>query len=580
VVVSLAERILGRVTAVDVKNVEGELVVPANTYIDEELADTIEKAGVDMIKARSALTCEAKNGICVQCYGRDLARGTVVNRGEAVGVIAAQSIGEPGTQLTMRTFHIGGAAQVADQSSVESSFEGTIRFKDAEIVARKDKSLIVVGRRMQVELVDADGRTRQSFRPAYGTRLMVTDGQKVPAGTLLADWDPFAQPIVSEVTGQIKLVDVIDGVSVREETDEATGISSRVIIDWRSAIKSADIKPSVQIIGKDGEPVKLPNGSDAVYLLSVGAILSVADGDTISAGDTIARVTTGGAKTKDITGGLPRVAELFEARRPKDHAIIAEVDGKVVYGRDYKNKRRVSIVPLEEDREQIDYLVPKGKHLAVQDGDFIKRGEYLMDGNPAPQDILLTLGVEALANYLIDEVQKVYRLQGVPINDKHIEVIVRQMLQKVEITDPGSTALIKGEHVDVIEFEQANEAVRKSRKKDQVEAKANPLLLGITKASLQTRSFLSAASFQETTRVLTEAALMGKIDTLEGLKENIIVGSLIPAGTGGGIRQFRRVAGDRDQKLRAKRAAAAAKEQEALETTAALPAPEPETSAE
>ena len=581
VVVSLSERILGRVTAQDVKGIDGELVVPANTYIDEELADTIEKAGVDVVKARSPLTCETGNGICVQCYGRDLARGTVVNRGEAVGVIAAQSIGEPGTQLTMRTFHIGGAAQVADQSSIEASFEGTVRFKDAEIVTKSDGNIVVVGRRMQVELVDGEGRTRQSFRPAYGTLLMAKDGEKVKPGKLLADWDPFAQPIVSEVTGKAKLVDVIDGVSVREETDEATGISSRVVIDWRTATKSADIKPSIQIVDEAGEPVKLPNGSDAVYLLSVGAILSIADGDEIAAGDTLARVTTGGAKTKDITGGLPRVAELFEARRPKDHAIIAEIDGKVVYGRDYKNKRRVSIVPLEEGGDQVDYLVPKGKHLAVQDGDFIKRGEYLMDGNPAPQDILSTLGVEALANYLIEEVQKVYRLQGVPINDKHIEVIVRQMLQKVEITDAGDTSFIVGEQVDLIEFEEANEQIRRSRKKDVVEASGMPLLLGITKASLQTRSFISAASFQETTRVLTEAAIQGKVDTLEGLKENVIVGRLIPAGTGGGIRSFRRVAADRDQKLKAKRAASVAKAQEeVLDTSVALPAPEAETPAE
>ncbi len=578
VVVSLSERILGRVTALDVKGSDGDLVAPANTYIDEELAATIEAAGVDMIKSRSPLTCEARNGICVQCYGRDLARGTVVNRGEAVGVIAAQSIGEPGTQLTMRTFHIGGAAQVADKSAVEASIEGVMRFTDAETVTREDKSLVVVGRRMQVEVVDGDGRVRQSFRPAYGTRLMVKDGAKVKPGLLLADWDPFAQPIVSEIKGQAKLVDVIDGVSAREETDEQTGISSRVVVDWRSAVKSAEIKPSIHIVDDNGEPVKLPNGSDAIYLLSVGAILSVADEDVVSPGDTLARVTTGGARTKDITGGLPRVAELFEARRPKDHAIIAEIDGKVLYGRDYKNKRRVSIVPAEEDREQVDYLVPKGKHLAVQDGDFIKRGEYLMDGNPAPQDILSTLGIEPLANYLIDEVQKVYRLQGVPINDKHIETIVRQMLQKIEITDAGDTSFIIGESVDVVDFDDANEAVRKSRKKDQQEARGNRLLLGITKASLNTRSFFSAASFQETTRVLTEAALQGKIDTLDGLKENVIVGRLIPAGTGSGIRQFRRIAGERDQKLKAKRAATVAKAQEeaAAAAAAALPAPAPE----
>ena len=356
----------------------------------------------------------------------------------------------------------------------------------------------------------------------------------------------------------------------------ATGVASRHIIDWRSASKSADIKPAVVVVGDDGEPVTLPNGSEARYLLSVGAILSLAEGEEVKPGDTVARISTGGAKTRDITGGLPRVAELFEARRPKDHAIIAEVSGRVEFGRDYKNKRRIHIHPEEEGKESIDFLVPKGKHLTVQDGDFIKRGEYLMDGNPAPQDILATLGIEALANYLIEEVQKVYRLQGVPINDKHIEVIVRQMLQKVEITDSGDTTLLKGEQVDLLEFEEANAAVRRSRKKDMREAQGVPVLLGITKASLQTRSFISAASFQETTRVLTEAAVQGKMDTLDGLKENVIVGRLIPAGTGGGLRNYRRVASDRDAKLRAKRAAVAQKAAEDAEAAAAaaLPAPE------
>ncbi|MFN3313674.1 MAG: DNA-directed RNA polymerase subunit beta', partial [Hyphomonas sp.] len=480
VVVSLNERILGRVTAEDIKGADGKLVIPANTYVDEDVAAKIDAAAVDRVKVRSPLTCETKSGICVACYGRDLARGTPVNRGEAVGVIAAQSIGEPGTQLTMRTFHIGGAAQVADQSSLEASFEGQIRFGDAEFVTRKDKTIVVVGRRMQVELVDGDGRVRQSFRPAYGTRLMVKEGDKVQPGKLLADWDPFAQPIVSEVSGEARFIDLAEGTTVREETDEATGISARVVVDPRSSSKTADLKPTIQIVDASGKPVKLPNGSQASYVLTTGAILSVNDGDRIEAGDILARVTTGGAKTKDITGGLPRVAELFEARRPKDHAIIADVDGRVEYGRDYKNKRKVTIVPIEEGREPVDYLVPKGKHLAVQDGDFIKRGEFLMDGNPAPQDILSTLGVEALANYLIDEVQKVYRLQGVPINDKHIEVIVRQMLQKVEITEGGDTSFITGEHIDAVELDEANEVVRRSRKKDQREATFVPLLLGIT----------------------------------------------------------------------------------------------------
>ncbi|MEO0714573.1 MAG: DNA-directed RNA polymerase subunit beta', partial [Pseudomonadota bacterium] len=578
VIVPLSDRILGRTLAEDVKDpTTGDLIAPANTYVDEALAEKIDALSVDVVKSRSPLTCETKIGVCVACYGRDLARGTVVNRGEAVGVIAAQSIGEPGTQLTMRTFHIGGAATVADQSSVEATVDGTVKFENAETVKREDGQLVVVGRSMEVAVVDADGRTRQSFKPTYGTRLSVADKAKVKRGDKLADWDPFAQPIVSELKGTVKLVDVIEAVTVREETDEATGLSSRVMIDWRSASKSGDLKPSILVVDDKGEPLTLANGTEARYLLSVGAILSVADGDEVGAGDTLARITTGGAKTRDITGGLPRVAELFEARRPKDHAIIADIDGKVVYGRDYKNKRRISIVPEDDATETVDYLVPKGKHLAVQDGDFIKRGEYLMDGNPAPQDILTTLGVEALADYLIEEVQKVYRLQGVPINDKHIEVIVRQMLQKVEIVDAGSTTLLKGEHVDIAEFEQANALVRKSRKKDQREAVGQPVLLGITKASLQTRSFISAASFQETTRVLTEASIQGKVDMLEGLKENVIVGRLIPAGTGGGLRAMRKVANTRDAKLKAQRAAAVAKaaaEAEAANAPA-LPSPDP-----
>ncbi|GGB62751.1 MULTISPECIES: DNA-directed RNA polymerase subunit beta' [Henriciella] len=568
VVVPLSERILGRTVGEDVKNPKTEeLICPANTYVDEALALAIEEAGVDEVKVRSPLTCETKIGVCVACYGRDLARGTIVNRGEAIGVIAAQSIGEPGTQLTMRTFHIGGAATVAEESSVEAAFEGKIKFDNGETVTKTDKTLVVVGRQMAVSVVDADGRTRQTFKPGYGTRLHVKDGAKVKPGDKLADWDPFAQPLVSEIPGVAKLIDVVDGMTARDETDEATGISSRVIVDYRGS-KGNDLRPSVLIVDEKGEAKTLPNGTEARYLLSPGAILSVNDGDEIGAGDSLARTATGGAKTKDITGGLPRVAELFEARRPKDNAVIADIDGRVSYLRDYKNKRKIAIIPEEEGAEAVDYLVPKNKRISFQDGDFIRRGEYLVDGNPAPQDILSSLGIEALADYLVDEVQKVYRLQGVPINDKHIEVIVRQMLQKIEITDPGTTTLLKGEHVDLLELEEANAAVRRSRKQDQREATGVPVLLGITKASLQTRSFISAASFQETTRVLTEAALQGKMDTLEGLKENVIVGRLIPAGTGGGMRNFRRIAGQRDAKLRAKR------RQAAEEAAAALPAPD------
>ena len=567
-VVSLSERILGRTTGEDVKAPKSEeLIAPANTYIDEALAQKIEDAGVDRIKVRSPLTCETKVGVCVACYGRDLARGTIVNRGEAVGVIAAQSIGEPGTQLTMRTFHIGGAASVAEESSAEAQVEGKIRFDNPSVVEREDKTLVVTGRNMLVTIEDTDGRTRQTFKPIYGTVLHIKDGKKVKPGDRLGDWDPFAQPMITEVEGTIKLIDIVDGLTAREETDEATGISSRVIIDGRGS-KGADLRPSILIVDEAGEAKSLPNGNEARYMLSPGAILSVEDGDLIKVGESMARTATGGAKTKDITGGLPRVAELFEARRPKDHAVIAEMDGRIQFVREYKQKRKIAIVPDEDGVDPIEFLVPKSRRLDVQDGDYVKRGDYIIDGNPAPQDILATLGIEALANYLVDEVQKVYRLQGVPINDKHIEVIVRQMLQKMEVTDPGTTTLIKGEHVDLLELEEANEAVRRSRKADQREATATPVLLGITKASLQTRSFISAASFQETTRVLTEAAIQGKVDTLEGLKENVIVGRLIPAGTGGGMRQMRRVAVQRDNKLREKREAAAA------EAAAALPAPD------
>ncbi|MEM9939624.1 MAG: DNA-directed RNA polymerase subunit beta' [Pseudomonadota bacterium] len=567
-VVSLSERILGRTTGEDVKSSKSdELIAPANTYIDEALAQKIEDAGVDRIKVRSPLTCETKVGVCVACYGRDLARGTVVNRGEAVGVIAAQSIGEPGTQLTMRTFHIGGAASVAEDSSAEAQVEGKIKFESPTFVTREDGTLVVTGRHMIVSILDGDGRTRQTFKPTYGTTLHVKDKKKVKPGDKLADWDPFAQPIISEVEGKARLVDIVDGLTSREETDEATGISSRVIIDGRGS-KGADLRPSVMIVNDKGEALELPNGNEARYMLSPGAILSIEDGDEIKVGQSMARIATSGAKTKDITGGLPRVAELFEARRPKDNAVIAETDGRIAFIREYKQKRKIAIIPDDPDKDAIEFLVPKARRLDVQDGDYVKRGDYIIDGNPAPQDILATLGIEALANYLVDEVQKVYRLQGVPINDKHIEVIVRQMLQKYEVTDPGTTTLIKGEHVDLVELEEANAAVRRSRKADQREATGTPVLLGITKASLQTRSFISAASFQETTRVLTEAAIQGKVDTLEGLKENVIVGRLIPAGTGGGMRSMRRVATQRDNKLRQKREAAA------KAAASALPAPD------
>jgi DNA-directed RNA polymerase subunit beta' len=549
VLVSLGTRVLGRFTAEDVKDPgTGELVVPADTYIDENIADAIEAAVVQSVKVRSVLTCEAKVGVCGACYGRDLARGTPVNIGEAVGVIAAQSIGEPGTQLTMRTFHIGGTAQVAEQSFFEASNEGTVRVIGPTVVGA-DGALVIMSRNTSVSVL-VDGKERETYKPPYGARLRVKDGDVVKRGQRLGDWDPYTTPIITEVAGRIRAEDLVDGLSIREEVDEATGIAQRVVADWRTSARGSDLRPGMGVLSEDGSYKRLSNGGEARYLLSAGAILSVADGDEVKPGEVIARIPTEGAKTRDITGGLPRVAELFEARRPKDCAVIAEMDGRVEFGKDYKNKRRIKITPdVDADGNQpeaVEFLIPKGKHIAVHDGDFISKGEYIIDGNPDPHDILRILGVEALANFLVDEIQEVYRLQGVPINDKHIETIVRQMLQKVEILEPGDTGLIKGDHLDKPEFDkEQDKAIARGGRP----AVTQPVLLGITKASLQTKSFISAASFQETTRVLTEASVHGKTDTLEGLKENVIVGRLIPAGTGSYLRSLQRVAAKRDEQL-------------------------------
>jgi DNA-directed RNA polymerase subunit beta' len=550
IVVSLGTRILGRTAAVDITDPgNGKVVVPAGTFLDEDIVLAIEKAGVQGVKVRSVLTCETRTGVCGACYGRDLARGTQVNIGEAVGVIAAQSIGEPGTQLTMRTFHIGGAAQVAETSALESAHEGKVKFVDRNTVKNAQGDLIVMSRSMQVVVVDADDKERQSFKLPFGARLKVDEKSKVSRGDRIAEWDPYATPILTETAGKVKFEDIVDGVSARDEFDEATGISSKVIIDWRSTAKGSDLKPAIAVLNGKGAVVK-------TYTLPVGAILSVVDGDDVTPGQDLARMPTGGAKTRDITGGLPRVAELFEARRPKDHAIISESDGRVEFGKDYKNKRRLRVVSEDESLDPAEYMIPKGKHIPVQEGDFVKKGDYLLDGNPAPQDILAILGVEALANYLVEEIQKVYRLQGVPINDKHIEVIVRQMLQKVEVMEAGDTEFLKGEAVEALDLEDENKRVKELGLKG---ATAQPMLLGITKASLQTRSFISAASFQETTRVLTEAASYGKSDTLEGLKENVIVGRLIPAGTGGQLRRYQKLATERDEQLAIERAEDAAR---------------------
>jgi DNA-directed RNA polymerase subunit beta' len=549
VVSSLSERILGRTSQEDVVDpVAGTVILPRNTLIEEADAERIEKAGVEAVKIRSVLTCDARVGVCGNCYGRDLARGTPVNVGEAVGVIAAQSIGEPGTQLTMRTFHIGGAAQRgAEQSAVEATGDGTVKIANRNVVANSQGVPIVMSRNCEIALFDNAGRERARFRVPYGARLLTDEGASVARGQKLAEWDPFTLPIITEKSGSVEYADMIEGVTLVERMDEVTGLSSKVVVDYKQAAKGVDLRPRLILKDEKGEIVRLPNGAEARYFLSPDSILSVENGARVSAGDVIARMPRESSKTRDITGGLPRVAELFEARRPKDHAIISDIDGRVEFGKDYKAKRRVLVVPEQVGDEPAtprEYLVPKGKHVSVQEGDYVKAGDPLVDGPRVPHDILRVLGVEALANYLVNEIQDVYRLQGVKINDKHIEVIVRQMLQKVEILDPGDTTFLIGEQVERIEFEIENEKRIAVKERP---ARAEPVLQGITKASLQTTSFISAASFQETTRVLTEAATAGKVDNLAGLKENVIVGRLIPAGTGSVMNRLRAVAAQRDR---------------------------------
>ncbi len=545
VVATLGSRILGRTAVDDITDPQtGDVIVASGELIEEPHMEAVEAAGVQAVKIRSVLTCETKHGVCGKCYGRDLARGTPVNMGEAVGVIAAQSIGEPGTQLTMRTFHIGGTAQVVDQSFLESSFEGKLEIRNKAVAVDSAKNKVVMGRNVQLAIIDEAGEERVAHRVPYGAKLFVDDGAAITRGQRLAEWDPYMRPILTEAGGVVEYEDLVEGASVTESADESTGITKRFVIDWRASPRGADLRPAIVIKDKRGRVMKAERGRDARYLLSVDAILSVDPGSAVKPGDVIARFPLESAKTRDITGGLPRVAELFEARRPKDHAIISEIAGTVKFGRDYKNKRRIIIEPPEEDGEPVEYLIPKGRPFHLQEGDAIEKGDFILDGLPAPHDILSIKGVEELAAYLVNEIQEVYRLQGVLINDKHIEVIVRQMLQKVEVTATGDSDLIAGEQIDALEFDAINEALKADKK---TQAEAVPVLLGITKASLQTRSFISAASFQETTRVLTEAAVNGKTDTLEGLKENVIVGRLIPAGTGGTMSDLRQVAHRRDQ---------------------------------
>ena len=544
----LTERILGRTLTNDVLSNKGkDIIVKKGTILDEDDVDKIEKAGIDQVKVRSALTCDTQPGICAACYGRDLARGTPVNIGEAVGVIAAQSIGEPGTQLTMRTFHIGGAAQRgAEQSKIEAPFDGKLKLDNASSVTTEDGSEVVLSRSSEMLILDDQGREKARYRLQYGAKLLKKDGETVKAGQILAEWDPYTIPIVTEKEGTAHYVDLVDGISMREVVDETTGIGNRVVLDWKQQAGGSNLRPRITLRNEEGEVINLPNGLEARYFMSMNAILSVENGSKVKAGSVLARIPRESSKTRDITGGLPRVAELFEARKPKDFAIISESDGVVEFGADYKAKRRIRVVSQDVDIDPVEYMVPKGKLLAVQEGDFIRKGDMIIDGSPVPHDILNILGVEALADYLVKEVQDVYRLQGVKINDKHIEVIVRQMLQKIEITEHGGTTFLNGEHVNRLEFKKANE---KAIEQNVEPAKGFPILLGITKASLQTESFISAASFQETTRVLTEAAVSGKSDSLLGLKENVIVGRLVPAGTGSIVNKLRMTANRRDKEI-------------------------------
>ncbi|MBP5352175.1 MAG: DNA-directed RNA polymerase subunit beta', partial [Alphaproteobacteria bacterium] len=574
VIASIGERILGRTAQEDILHPEtGEVLVHKGKLIDEADVEVVEKAGVEQVKIRSVLTCECENGVCAACYGRDLARGNQVGIGEAVGVIAAQSIGEPGTQLTLRTFHIGGAAsKSAEQSTIEVPFAGILKLENTHTVENSEGNLIILSRNCDIVIQDKEGREKSRHHVPYGAKVLVKDGAEIQKGQKVAEWDPFMIPVISEKAGTAQLVDLIQNVSVKESMDETTGISSKIVIDWQSGpIANASLKPSIVLKDKKGKPVTYETGKEVRYYLSVDAVLNVDNGDEIKVGDVIARIPRESTKTKDITGGLPRVAELFEARRPKDPAIISDIDGMVEYGKDYKAKQRITVIPQEGN--PVEYLIPKGRRLVVQDGDQVKKGDLLVDGTPAPHDILRVLGVEKLAEYLVQEVQAVYRLQGVSINDKHIEVIVSQMLKKVEITAPGDTTFLVGEQVDRDVFEAENAKVLAENGQPAV---ADPVLLGITKASLQTKSFISAASFQETTRVLTEAAVEGKVDDLKGLKENVIVGRLIPAGTGNVLRSLRRVAAQNDKEILEMKQAA----QQAVEEGNAAPAlPEGETEA-
>lgn len=538
VVMTLGERILGRFAASDIVNPNnGVLIVPKGGFIDEYKVSSILDAGIDEVLVRSSVTCESEHGVCAKCYGRDLARGTVVSVGEAVGVIAAQSIGEPGTQLTMRTFHIGGAAQKSsEQSSIESSMDARISFKNMTAAKNSSGDTIVLSRKAEIALIDSNGRERLSYKVPYGAKLKVAAGDAVKVGQVLVEWDPYTIPVVCEVAGYARFIDLVDGQSLREIVDETTGISSKVVVDWKQSSISKDYRPMISLVDESGKPVMLSNKAEARYLLSIDSVINVDDGALIQAGDIIARIPKDVVKTRDITGGLPRISELFEARLPKDPAIISDIDGHIEFGKDHKTKRRILVVPDDgSNRKPFEYLVSKGRSIVVHEGDYVKRGDMLVDGNVVLHDVLRILGVEEMAAYFVNEVQQVYRLQGVPINDKHIEIIVKQMLQKREIKDAGDSTYIVGDEIDKEDLGNINAELLRNGKRPIV---ATHVLQGITRASLHTKSFISAASFQETTRVLTEAAIYGKVDHLVGLKENVIVGRLMPAGTGGVVRRW------------------------------------------
>jgi DNA-directed RNA polymerase subunit beta' len=531
VVVPLGDRVLGRVTARDVftPTDKDNAVVPAGTLLDEKTVEMVERAGVDEIWVRSAITCETRHGICSKCYGRDLARGHEVNVGEAVGVIAAQSIGEPGTQLTMRTFHIGGAASRASAvDNIQVKHGGTVRLHNLKSIEKIDGSLVVVSRSSALAIADEQGREREWYKLPYGAVLSVKNGDQVEAGVVVAKWDPHTHPIIAEAKGTAKFVNMEEGITVRTQADELTGLSTMEVIDSKERPAAGkDIRPAIQLVDDKGEEVELPGGGTAIFFLPANALVTMANGANVELGDVVARIPQESSKTRDITGGLPRVADLFEARRPKESSILAEISGVVSFGKETKGKKRLVITPKDGDAYEV--LIPKHRQLNVFEGETVEKGEVISDGPSNPHDILRLLGVVELAKYITNEIQDVYRLQGVVINDKHIEVIVRQMLRKVEMTDPGDTTLLSGDQVEITQVLEENE---KADAADKEPARFERLLLGITKASLATESFISAASFQETTRVLTEGAVTGKRDYLRGLKENVVVGRLIPAGTG------------------------------------------------